>query len=110
MLLKTTALFLALFIPAVHAESIDKRPGRNYAGDGLGASSMGTSTTTALTSEPSQRRSQYHAAKPDALAFVASVGEIRGAYFEQALQRYRSSGEHPAISDQQFAQAVAAIE
>jgi uncharacterized protein (TIGR02448 family) len=109
MLLKTTALFLALFIPAVHAESIDKRPGRNYAGDGLGASSMGTSTTTALTSEPSQRRSQYHAAKPDALAFVASAGEIRGAYFEQALQRYRGTPGAPEVSDAQFAEAVAAL-
>jgi uncharacterized protein (TIGR02448 family) len=110
MLVKTTALFLALFIPAVHAESIDKRPGRNYAGDALGAFSMGTSTTTGLTSsEPFKRQNQYQAAKPDALAFVASGGEIRGAYFEQALQRYRGTPGAPEVSDAQFAEAVAAL-
>lgn len=108
--LKIPALLLAFFIPVVQAESIDKAHGKNPAGDWLGSTSMATSTTTFMTSEPSNRRSQYTAAKPDALAFVASQGDIRGAYFEQALLHYRSGRGHAQVSDLQFAQAVAAVQ
>jgi uncharacterized protein (TIGR02448 family) len=49
------------------------------------------------------------AAKPDALAFVASDGDIRGAYFEQALVVLRSGGNMTHASDAQIAEAVAAL-
>ncbi|MBS7425821.1 DUF2388 domain-containing protein [Pseudomonas syringae] len=47
-------------------------------------------------------------ARDDALAFIGSDGEIRGAQFEQAVQRYRSITKPPLMSDLQLADAIAA--
>ena len=47
-------------------------------------------------------------AKDDALAFIGSDGEIRGAQFEQAVRYYRTTYSPPLITDQQLAQAIAA--
>ncbi|WP_124435724.1 DUF2388 domain-containing protein [Pseudomonas sp. R11-23-07] len=46
-------------------------------------------------------------AKSDALAFIGSDGEIRGAQFEQASRFYRSTYTPPLMSDIQLAQAIA---
>lgn len=46
-------------------------------------------------------------AKDDALAFIGSDGEIRGAQFEQASRYYRSAYPSPLMSDMQLAQAIA---
>ncbi|AZE95497.1 hypothetical protein C4J96_3387 [Pseudomonas orientalis] len=46
-------------------------------------------------------------AKTDALAFIGSDGEIRGAQFEQASRYYRSTYSPPLMSDAQLAQAIA---
>jgi uncharacterized protein (TIGR02448 family) len=47
-------------------------------------------------------------ARGDALAFIGSDGDIRGAQFEQAVQRYRSTTKTPWMSDMQLAEAISA--
>lgn len=62
------------------------------------------SGTTALTVYgPASMKS----AKADALAFIGSGGEIRGAQFEQAVRYYRSTYEQPRMTDDQLALAIA---
>lgn len=62
------------------------------------------SGATALTSEiPDKLKS----AKSDALAFIGSEGEIRGAEFEQASRYYRATYRPPLMSDHQLALAIA---
>lgn len=46
-------------------------------------------------------------AKNDALTFIGSDGQIRGAQFEQASRYYRSNYTSPLMSDMQLAQAIA---
>lgn len=60
--------------------------------------------TTSLTTEPPKL---FKSAKSDALAFIGSDGEIRGAEFEQASRHYRSAYSSPLMSDMQLAQAIA---
>lgn len=45
-------------------------------------------------------------AKDDALAFIGSEGEIRGAQFEQAVGFYRTTYTPPLMTDQQLAQSI----
>ena len=61
--------------------------------------------TTSLTTEPPEI---FKSAKTDALAFIGSDGEIRGAQFEQASRYYRATSAPPLMSDTQLAQAIAA--
>lgn len=65
-----------------------------------------TSGAVALTSEIPDL---FRPAKNDALAFIGSDGEIRGAQFEQASRHYRSTYASPLISDMQLAQAIATL-
>ncbi|AMN81001.1 DUF2388 domain-containing protein [Pseudomonas azotoformans] len=51
----------------------------------------------------------FKSSKSDALAFIGSEGEIRGAQFEQASRFYRSSYSAPLMSDMQLAQAIATL-
>jgi uncharacterized protein (TIGR02448 family) len=60
--------------------------------------------TTSLTTEPPK---VFKSAKTDALAFIGSGGEIRGAEFEQASRYYQSTYPSPLVSDMQLAQAIA---
>lgn len=60
--------------------------------------------TTSLTTEPPE---VFKSAKTDALAFIGSDGEIRGAEFEQAVRFYRTTYTPPLMNDQQLAQAIA---
>lgn len=60
--------------------------------------------TTSLTTDPPK---VFKSAKTDALVFIGSDGEIRGAEFEQASRHYRSAYTSPHISDMQLAQAIA---
>lgn len=66
---------------------------------------------TALTTLPSyttdDSQKPLKSAKTDALAFIGSDGEIRGAQFEQASRYYRATYRSPLISDMQLAQAIA---
>lgn len=59
---------------------------------------------TSLTTEPPKI---FTEAKTDALAFVGSDGEIRGAQFEQASRFYRETFRPPLMSDKQLAVAIA---
>jgi uncharacterized protein (TIGR02448 family) len=61
--------------------------------------------TTSLTTEPPKI---FKSAKTDALTFIGSDGEIRGAQFEQACRHYRLSYKSPLMSDMQLAKAIAA--
>lgn len=61
--------------------------------------------TTSLTTEPPKI---FKSAKTDALAFIGSDGEIRGAQFEQACRHYRLSHRSPLMSDMQLAKAIVA--
>jgi uncharacterized protein (TIGR02448 family) len=49
----------------------------------------------------------FTSSKTDALAFIGSDGEIRGAEFEQASRYYRSTYASPLISDMQLAMVIA---
>ncbi len=50
----------------------------------------------------------FKSSKSDALAFIGSDGEIRGAQFEQASRYYRSTYKPPLMSDVQLAQTIVA--
>lgn len=64
---------------------------------------------TALGTMSSEKIADFFTpARDDALAFIGSDGEIRGAQFEQAVQRYRSITKPPLMSDLQLADAIAA--
>ncbi|PHN28722.1 DUF2388 domain-containing protein [Pseudomonas sp. ICMP 561] len=69
-----------------------------------------SSYATVLGSEISSKKiaDLFTPAREDALAFIGSDGDIRGARFEQAVQRYRSTANQPQMSDLQLAQAIAA--
>lgn len=60
----------------------------------------GTTAATAYIPE------LFKSSKSDALAFIGSDGEIRGAQFEQAARYYRATYRPPLMSDQQLAQAI----
>lgn len=60
--------------------------------------------TTSLTTEPPK---VFKSARTDALAFIGSDGEIRGAEFEQASRYYRATYSSPLMSDMQLARAIA---
>ena len=62
------------------------------------------SAPTAITSEIPE---YFKSAKTDALAFIGSDGEIRGAQFEQAVRYYRTTYGPSLMTDQQFALAIA---
>ncbi|WP_095095823.1 DUF2388 domain-containing protein [Pseudomonas sp. Irchel 3A5] len=68
-----------------------------------------TVATALLTTMSSEKIADFFTpARDDALAFIGSDGDIRGAQFEQAVQRYRSTANQPQMSDLQLAQAIAA--
>lgn len=49
----------------------------------------------------------FKPAKADALAFIGSSGEIRGAQFEQATRYYHAAYAPPHMTDEQLALAIA---
>ncbi|WP_053137455.1 DUF2388 domain-containing protein [Pseudomonas sp. MIACH] len=59
--------------------------------------------TTSLTTDAPKL---FTSSKTDALAFIGSDGEIRGAEFEQASRYYRSTYAAPLMSDMQLAKAI----
>lgn len=104
--MRVFALIFALLITT----SAQAKDGVSFADDPLGWSCLRFSTFTLFTSELTTRPGSFLSAKNDALAFVGSDGEIRGAYFEQALLTFRSTGGNDDVSDAQFAEAVAVIQ
>ncbi|TLP73937.1 DUF2388 domain-containing protein [Pseudomonas nitroreducens] len=80
--------------------------------DGKGNScdhfTVGSSLGTAAVSESSSQAPRaYQQARDDALAYVASAGQVHGAQLEQALRLYRSEHPQSPLSDLQVAQAIA---
>lgn len=68
-----------------------------------------TYATVVLSTMSSEKIADFFTpARDDALAFIGSDGDIRGAQFEQAVQHYRSTANQPLMSDLQLAQAIAA--
>ena len=65
-----------------------------------------TALTTMPTYTTDDSQKPLKSAKTDALAFIGSDGEIRGAEFEQASRYYRSAYTSPHMSDMQLAQAI----
>ncbi|MBA1431115.1 DUF2388 domain-containing protein [Pseudomonas orientalis] len=61
----------------------------------------------ATTALPLAATKKLKPAKDDALAFIGSDGEIRGAQFEQASRYYHSAYPSPPMSDMQLAKAIA---
>ncbi|MDR2306629.1 MAG: DUF2388 domain-containing protein [Paucimonas sp.] len=61
---------------------------------------VGTTGLTVLAPEI------FKPAKDDALALIASDGQIHGAQFEQATQYYHANCTPPYVSDQQLALAI----
>lgn len=59
------------------------------------------------TNSTGDAQKPFRAAKADALVFIGSDGEIRGAQFEQASRHYRSTYKSPLMNDMQLAQAIA---
>lgn len=66
-----------------------------------------TVTVAATTGITMLAANNFKPAKADALAFIGSDGEIRGAQFEQPVHFYRTTYTPPLMTDQQLAQAIA---
>ena len=69
-------------------------------------SSLGTAGISASTSNSLRA---YQSARDDALAYVASAGDIRGARLESALRQYRRDHPDAGTSDMHLAQAIASL-
>lgn len=69
-------------------------------------SSLGTAGITASTSNALR---PYQSACDDALAYVASGGDIRGVRLEHALRQYRHDQPDANSSDMQVALAIASL-
>jgi uncharacterized protein (TIGR02448 family) len=65
-----------------------------------------TTLTAATTMFTTDGPSAFKSAKSDALAFIGSKGEIRGALFEQAVREYQATYDPPIMSDDQLALAI----
>lgn len=66
-----------------------------------------TTLTGATSMFTTDGPSAFKSAKSDALAFIGSKGEIRGAQFEQAVREYHTTYTPPLMSDDQLALAIA---
>ncbi|EGH12709.1 MULTISPECIES: DUF2388 domain-containing protein [Pseudomonas syringae group] len=80
--------------------------------DGYGPNTIVLSTVASslLTTMAADKVADFfRPARANALAFIGSDGEIRGAQFEQAVQHYRSISAQHRMSELQLAQAIAAI-
>ena len=66
-----------------------------------------TVTIAATTGLTMLAANNFNPAKADALAFIGSDGEIRGAQFEQAVRYYRTTYSPPLMTDHQLALAIA---
>ncbi|WP_277373813.1 DUF2388 domain-containing protein [Pseudomonas sp. AA-38] len=88
--------------------------GQVWGMDGQGNASdhftLGSSLATAgITASTSNSLRPYQSARDDALAYIASAGDIRGARLESALRQYRHDHADADSSDMQVAQAIASL-
>lgn len=68
-----------------------------------------TRATTDLTSSPFKDDKIVLQARDDAASFVASQGQIRGAYLETALQHMRATYPVGNASDLRLAEVILAL-
>ncbi|MCF5054475.1 DUF2388 domain-containing protein [Pseudomonas syringae] len=100
-------LLLALALsslPLVASDGENRSPLERATMVTTGAPFLLTSGTAWLTSKPFE---MLKAAKSDALAFIGSDGDIRGAQFELAVRTYHRAYPAPHMDDMQLAQAIA---
>ncbi|QHF45812.1 Holliday junction resolvase [Pseudomonas sp. S35] len=96
------ALLLSISTPALSGDNVNPIAAGIFITISLPTIIVGG--ITSLTTEPPKI---FKSAKTDALAFIGSGGDIRGAEFEQASRYYRSTYTSPHMSDMQLAQAIA---
>ena len=101
---KTLAIALTASISA-QAAAEDRGSYQNSMFLVLFAPTVTVAGTTGLTLLASNN---FKPAKADALTFIGSDGEIRGAQFEQAVRYYRTTYVPPLMTDHQLALAIAA--
>lgn len=99
-----TYLAIALILTSAPAVAEDKGSYQN-------SMMMITLAPTALLSATSGltmlATKNFKPAKADALTFIGTDGEIRGAQFEQAVRFYRATYSPPLMTDHQLALAIA---
>ncbi|WP_307389007.1 DUF2388 domain-containing protein [Pseudomonas cedrina] len=99
-----TYLAIALILTSAPAAAEDKGSYQN-------SMMMITLAPTALLSATSGltmlATKNFKPAKADALTFIGTDGEIRGAQFEQAVRFYRTTYSPPLMTDHQLALAIA---
>ena len=99
-----TYLAIALLLTGAQAVAEDKGSYQN-------SMMMITLAPTALLSATSGltmlATKNFKPAKADALTFIGTDGEIRGAQFEQAVRFYRATYSPPLMTDHQLALAIA---
>ena len=98
------ALALFILLSANHAWGMDGQGNSSdhfTVGSSLGTAGISASTSNALR--------PYESARDDALAYVASAGDIRGARLESALRQYRRDHAEADSSDMQIALAIASL-
>ncbi|MDF9618065.1 DUF2388 domain-containing protein [Pseudomonas entomophila] len=61
---------------------------------------------TATTALSESAKDNFKPAKADALTFIGSGGEIRGAQFEQAVRYYHAAHDPAPMTDDQLALAI----
>ncbi|UVE17749.1 DUF2388 domain-containing protein [Pseudomonas sp. LS44] len=65
-----------------------------------------TTAATRISTEDAAATHYSHAAREDAAAFVASDGELRGAFFEAELHTFRKRHPSSPMNDREFARLV----
>ena len=96
------ALFVSISTPAVSGDDVNPIAAGIFIT--ISSPTILIGATTSLTTDPPKI---FTSAKTDALAFIGSGGDIRGAEFEQACRYYHSAYTSPHMSDMQLAQAIA---
>ena len=100
---KTLVAVLTLSISAHASEGSDD----SYNNSMLSVLMAPTYTVAGTTGLTMLASNNFKPAKADALAFIGSDGEIRGAQFEQAVRYYRTTYSPPLMTDHQLALAIA---
>ena len=101
---KTLVAALTLSVNAHASEGSDD----SYNNSMLSVLMSPTYTVAGTTGLTMLASNNFKPAKADALAFIGSDGEIRGAQFEQAVRYYRTTYSPPLMTDRQLAKAIAA--
>jgi uncharacterized protein (TIGR02448 family) len=100
---KILPIALLLSISALANEKSEK----SYENSMLMITLAPTTVLTVTTALSEQAVKNLKPAKDDAITFIGSDGDIRGAQFEQAVRFYRTTYTPPLMTDPQLALAIA---